>query len=123
MVRNERDQSSVRRYLLNQLTDAEQKAVETELLTDEACLEELEIVEDELIDEYLRGELSRAERKRFEKFFLAHETRKRKLRAGETLKRHFDKVSPSPSTPGKSSFLRKWFNPFSLSPSIAVAIT
>jgi hypothetical protein len=82
MVRNEREQSSARRYLLNQLTDAEQKAVELELLSDDAFSEELEIVEDELIDEYLQGELSRKERKRFEEFFLTHETRKHKLAAG-----------------------------------------
>ncbi len=122
MVRNKREQSSVRRYLLNQLTDADQRAVESELLTDQTFSEELEIVEDELIDEYLNGELSREERKRFEKFFLAHETRKRKLRAGETLKRHFDRVSPSPSASSKFGSLGKWFNPFSLSPSVAVAL-
>jgi|ERR1051326_5044784 tetratricopeptide (TPR) repeat protein len=122
MVRNERERSLARRYLLNQLTDAEQKAVELELFSDEAFAEELEIVEDELIDEYLEGELSRKERKRFEKFFLAHETRKHELRAAETLKRHFDKVSPTQSTSSKFGFLGKWLNPLSGSPSLAVAI-
>ena len=122
MARNEPEQSSAKRYLLHQLTDAEQKAVELELLSDDAFSEELEIVEDELIDEYLKGELSRNESKRFEEFFLAHETRKRKLLAGEALKRHFDTISPTPAAPRKFGFLRKWFNPFSLSPSVAVAV-
>jgi tetratricopeptide (TPR) repeat protein len=122
MVRNEREQSSVRRYLLNQLNDAEQRAVERELLTDEAFSEELEIVEDELIDEYLKGELSRKERIGFEKFFLTHETRKHKFRAGETLKRHFDKVSPSPTPPRIVAVFRQLFNPFSLPAPITAAV-
>src|SRR5262249_42333374 len=39
----------------------------------------------------------------------------------ETLKRHFDKVSPTP-VPGKSRSLGKWFIPFSLPVPIAAAV-
>ncbi|HET6978742.1 MAG TPA: hypothetical protein VFI24_20590 [Pyrinomonadaceae bacterium] len=122
MARNEREQGTVRRYLLNQLNDAEQKAVEHELLADETFSEELDIVEDELIDAYLNGELSRQERKRFERFFLAHETRKDKLRGGQTLKRHFGKVSPTPSPRGFVAFIKPLFNPFPSQIGAVVAI-
>ena len=115
-VREERVQNSIRSYLLNQLTSSKQQAVELQLLSDETFVDELEIVEDELIDEYLRGELSRKERASFEKYFLAHETRRRKLRAGEALNRHLDKTSPKP-TPSKFES----FTSFFLSPSFAVA--
>ena len=115
-VREERVQNSIRRYLLNQLTSSKQQAVELQLLSDETFLDELEIVEDELIDEYLKGELSRKERASFEKYFLAHETRRRKLQASEALNRHLDKLSPKP-TPGKFEFFKSFF----LSPSFAVA--
>lgn len=124
MVRNEleRERHSVRRYLLNQLTTSEQQAVELKLLSDEAFADELEIVEDELIDEYLRGELSTKERASFEKYFLAHETRQRKLQAGEALKRHFHKVSPNPIPSAPSSNLG-FFGSFLRSPSFAVAVS
>ena len=116
MVRQEREQNSIRSYLLNQLTSSKQQAVELQLLSDEAFADELEAVEDELIDEYLKGELSRKERVSFEKYFLAHESRQRKLQAGEALKRHLDNVSPKP-TPTKFEF----FTSFFLSPSFATA--
>lgn len=118
MVRQEQQQSSIRKYLLNQLSSSKQQSIELELLSDEAFAEELETVEDELIDEYLKGELSRKERVSFENYFLAHETRQRKLWAAEALKRHFDKISPSP-TPSKLGF----FGSFFLSPSFAVAVS
>src|SRR5215211_6595486 len=114
--RQESEQNSIRSYLLNQLTSAKQQAVEVQLLSDETFADELEVVEDELIDEYLKGELSREERANFEKYFLAHESRQRKLQAGEALKRHFGNTAPAP-TPGKFEFFRSFF----LSPSFAVA--
>src|SRR5688572_12952521 len=112
MVRQELEQNSIRSYLLNQLSSSKQQAVELQLLSDETFADEVEIVEDELIDEYLKGELSRKERVSFEKYFLAHETRQRKLRAGQALKRHLDKVSPK-TTPSKFEIFRSFF----LSPS------
>ena len=117
MVRQEREQNSIRRYLLNQLSSAKQQAVELQLLSDETFADELEIVEDELIDEYLKGELSRKERASFQKYFLAHETRRRKLRASEALNRHLDKITPKP-TPSKFEVFRSFF----LSPSFAASI-
>ena len=111
-----REQNSIRKYLLNKLTPSKQQAVELQLLSDDSFADELEIVEDELIDEYLKGELSRRERASFQKYFLAHETRRRKLQASEALNRHLEKISPKP-TPTKFEF----FTSFFLSPSFAVA--
>lgn len=118
MVRQEQQQNSIRKYLLNQLSSSKQQSIELELLSDEAFAEELENVEDELIDEYIKGELSRKEHVNFERYFLAHETRRHKLCAAEALKRHFDKISPSP-TPSKIGFFRSFF----LSPSFAIAVS
>lgn len=116
MMRQEREQNSIRSYLLNQLSSSKQQAVELQLLSDETFADELEIVEDELIDEYLKHELSRKERANFEKYFLAHEARRRKLQASEALNRHLDKISPKP-TPNIFEIIRSFF----LSPSFAVA--
>ena len=87
---NNRKQNAVRRYLLKQLSAAEQENLELRLLTDETFAEELEFVENELIDEYLAGELSADEKATFEEFFLAHPERQRKLQAGEAMKRYLD---------------------------------
>lgn len=116
MVRQELEQSDIRSYLLNQLSTSKQQAVELQLLSDETFADELEIVEDELIDEYLKGELSQKEQASFQKYFLAHESRRRKLQGGEALNRHLVKVSPKP-TPNKFEVFRSFF----LSPSYGVA--
>src|SRR5215203_2410185 len=94
MGRNNHEQDTVRRYLLKDLSDAEQQHIEFRLLTDDSFANELEIAEDELIDEYLANELSRAERKSFEKNFLTNPERNRKLQSGQALKRYFDGIAP-----------------------------
>ena len=71
MARNHHQQDFVKRYLLQQLTDAERQQIELQLLGDDDFFKEVEIVEDELIDEYLANELSRDERSAFEEHFLS----------------------------------------------------
>lgn len=115
MVAQQREQNSIRSYLLNRLSSSKQQAVELQLLSDETFADELEIVEDELIDEYLKNELSRKERASFEKYFLAHEARRRKLQAGEALKRHLNQISPTP-TPSMFDVIGSFFS----SPSFAL---
>lgn len=119
MVRTDEDRKTVRRYLLQQLSDSEQRALELHLLTDDAASEELTFVEDELIDQYLAGELSRGERARFEKIFLADATRKQKLQAAQALRRYLDKIPPATTSKSFnwSSFLRRAGNSF-FSPAI-----
>lgn len=128
MARKNDDQNTVRRYLLRQLSDAEQQAVELRLLGDDELSEELDIVEDELIDEYLNDELSKDERMRFEGDFLASPERKRKLASGEALRRYIANVTPGPAPipeqvtkTGKLDRLLNWLRQFFSSPPIAVA--
>ncbi len=55
-----------RRYLLGQLPDDEQTAVERDYLANDGAFEELLAVEDDLADEYASGRLSGEERRAFE---------------------------------------------------------
>lgn len=120
-MRQNKEQNVVRSYLLKQLSDSEQQNLELRLLSDDELFEELEIVEDELIDEYLADELSRDERTRFEETFLASPERKRKLEAGQALRRHLGTI-PTPTPPTPFEFLRKLFiQPFASSPIGATA--
>ncbi len=58
------------RYLIGDLTEAEQEETERRLLADDSSFDALQVVEDELIDAYVRGELPPEDRKRFEEHFL-----------------------------------------------------
>ncbi len=60
----------IRRYLLGELTEADQAALEQELLIDRGKFDRVWAVENELIDSYVRGEMSRAYRERFEGHYL-----------------------------------------------------
>ena len=61
----------IRTYLLGELTEADQAALEQELLMDRGKFDQVRAVENELIDSYVRGEMSRADRERFEGHYLA----------------------------------------------------
>jgi hypothetical protein len=67
------DQSEnlIRRYLLGELAEADQAALEQELLIDRGKFDQVWAIENELVDSYVRGEMSRADRERFECHYLA----------------------------------------------------
>jgi hypothetical protein len=101
MARNYIDQSTIRQYLLGQLTPELQQTVEERLLIEDDLLEELEVDEDELIDEYLTQKLNAEERDCFERHFMATAEREQKLRFARTLKRYVtasgkQDISPPP---------------------------
>lgn len=122
MGRKNQNQKAVRRYLLRQLSDAEQQSLELRLLTDDELSEELEIVEDELIDEYLAEELSSDERARFERDFLASPERKRKLAAGQAIRRYLKSTSELPPKPSRFAQSIKWVRkPFFSAPILVAA--
>ena len=58
------------RYLLGDLPETEQTALEQEYFTDPEKFEEVWAAENDLVDRYVRGRLSRAERKLFERNYL-----------------------------------------------------
>jgi hypothetical protein len=67
------DQSEnlIQRYLLGELTEADQATLEQELLIDRGKFDRVWAVENDLIDSYVRGEMSRADCERFEGHYLA----------------------------------------------------
>ena len=58
------------RYLLGDLPETEQTAVEQEYFADQEKFEEVWAAENDLVDRYVRGRLSRAERELFERNYL-----------------------------------------------------
>lgn len=113
MARQNQEQNSVKRYLLKQLTVAEQQDVELRLLSDDGFGAEVEMAEDELIDAYLDQELSREEREHFEQNFLITPERHSKLISAQAFKRYLERIPPPPSPQKHSVFeqLRNWLFP------------
>ena len=70
MALSERDQVSLRNYLLGHLSHEEQEKLEERLMTDDDLFQEFEISKSELIEEYRAGELEKPEQNFFEGHFL-----------------------------------------------------
>jgi len=75
----ESDGADLRRYLLGQMSEAEEGRVERAYIGSDDALEALRAREDELIEEYLADALEPAERERFERLFLASPPRLERL--------------------------------------------
>lgn len=123
MASNHDDQNSIRRYLLNQLTDDGQQQIERELLTDDERFEQLQGAEDGLIDQYLAGELSKDEAEMFEKHFLATPERQQKLRFAKAFRRYVatHAIEQPQKTSDKAHAAWTWPKLFSASPLRAAA--
>src|SRR5262245_44231047 len=67
----------IRRYLLGELSEAEQTALEDKYFIDPSEYDRLCKAEDELLDAAARGALSEADRERFERSYLTNPRRRR----------------------------------------------
>ncbi len=95
MTLNRNDLIMIRQYLLGQLEEGQQQAIEQRLLTEDALFEELEVSEGELFDEYVANELTPDDRKQFEQYFLSTPERQRELRFATDLRQYVAKKTAS----------------------------
>jgi len=88
------DQSEklIRKYLLGELAEADQTALEQELLIDRGKFERVWAVENELVDSYVRGEMSRADRKQFESHYLASPLHRERVAIAESFLTNIDQA-------------------------------
>jgi hypothetical protein len=88
------DQSEnlIRRYLLGELAEANQAALEQELLIDWGKFDRVWAAENELVDSYVRGEMSRADRKRFEGHYLASPLHRERVAIAESFLTSIDQA-------------------------------
>lgn len=75
------------RYLLGELTEAQQIEIEDRAFSDQEFLAGITAVENDLIDDYVRDEMSDGDRRRFESRFLASESRRKKVQFARALTR------------------------------------
>ena len=78
MIRPE-EKTELRRYLLGELSEADEGRVEQRLLSDDLYFTEHEMTVDDLISEYIRGTLSSDQRLLLERHFLVAPERQKKL--------------------------------------------
>jgi anti-sigma factor RsiW len=83
------------RYLLGNLSEAEQSAFEKDYLADDQVFAELQLVETELIDLYVREELTTADSASFEQHYLNSPERRQRVEFARALQRTTNSVSAS----------------------------
>ena len=88
------------RYLLGELPEGEQAAMEEQYLADPRVFDELTRTETALVDDYVRGRLSAEMRRRFEQTYLADARRRDRVRFAEALVERVDRAGAEPSGQG-----------------------
>jgi len=90
---------TIRRFLLGQLTVAEQPIFEQRLFTDDALEDRVRMNELALTDDYVRGRLTVQEHDRFKEFFLLTTDRDRLLAVSQALNDRFAAAPRTHATP------------------------
>jgi hypothetical protein len=96
MVLNVQERT-LRQYLLGELSEKEQEALEQWLMSEEEAYDQLAAAEDDLIDESMAGKLNRHELERFNNYFLNAPARKRKLWFGQAFRKFVDRTPGVPA--------------------------
>src|SRR5262249_26006733 len=103
MKQTDRPEDLIERYLLGELSAADQVALEDEYFIDQAKYDQLCKTEDELIDRYARGSLSTADSERFERCYLTNPRRRRHVKFAKALTQVIDGELPAGSTAQRRS--------------------
>ncbi len=104
----------IRRYLLGELAEADQSALEQELLIDRGKFDQVWAVENELVDSYVRGEMSRADRKLFEAHYLASPLHRERVAIAESFLTDIDQAVGEPVEVREKEPFIFWRRVFSL---------
>ena len=89
----------VQRYLLGELTEVEQEALEQQYFNDHLLFEQMVQAENSLVDRYARGLLSPEVRDRFERYYLAHPKRRERAKFAEALAVKLDQINDVVAAP------------------------
>jgi hypothetical protein len=92
VMKIDQSENLIRRYLLGELAEADQAALEQELLIDRGKFDRVWAVENELVDSYVRGEMPRADRERFESHYLASPLHRERVAIAESFLTNIDRA-------------------------------
>ncbi|HSB29829.1 MAG TPA: hypothetical protein VLE19_18315 [Pyrinomonadaceae bacterium] len=88
-------EQNTKRYLLGELSEQEQSALEENYFRDQDVFNQVLRVESELIDAYARGELSTEIREQFERSYLKHPSRRNRVEFARALTTRIDEREKS----------------------------
>lgn len=83
-------EQTMRRYLLGELSESEQSALEEKYFTDPQVFDQVLKTESELVDAYARDQLSKETRERVEKYFMVHPARAERVKFATALTTRVD---------------------------------
>jgi len=86
----EKLEHNMTRYLLGELSEQEQAALEQKYFRDQSVFNQVLKVESELLDAYSRGQLSTETREQFENSYLNHPSRRRRVEFAKALTTRID---------------------------------
>jgi anti-sigma factor RsiW len=95
-MKKEARENLLYRYLLGELPEEEQTALERQFLADRDRFDEAWAVENKLIDNYVRGELAPADRERFENHYLASSLHRERVSVAEAFLKNIDDSNEAP---------------------------
>src|SRR5262245_36800006 len=93
--------STMRRFVLGDLTEQSRLELEERLIPDPAAFDTLGVVEEELADAYVDGELTAAETEGFERHYLVDRDHRRHIALIKLLKSRAAVARPRPVSPGR----------------------
>lgn len=105
---NESEQTMTR-YLLGELSEAEQSALEQRYFSDPHVFDQVAQAENQLVDDYIRGELSPQARARLEQYYFAHPKRRERAKFAEALATKLDQVEAVKGSAEPSVQMESWW--------------
>jgi len=103
-------ENRIQRYLLGDLTEPEQFALEQRILGDGEAFEQVEAIENDLIDSYVRARLTASQRGLFEKNYLSSAAHRERVAFARNLVRAADENNGSVAATGRSPGSTFWTN-------------
>jgi hypothetical protein len=89
----------IQRYLLGELTQGEQEALEQRYFNDRRLFEQMVQAENALVDRYARGLLAPQVRDRFERYYLNHPKRRERAKFAEAFAVKLDQITEVVAAP------------------------
>lgn len=88
-------EQNIKRYLLGELSESEQTALEEKFFADPHVFDQILKTESELLDNYVRGRLPEESREQFERSYLATPGRRERVKFAEALALRIDQTEAS----------------------------
>src|SRR5262249_55885412 len=96
------------RYLLGELSESEQIALEEKYFTDPQVFKQVLQIESKLVDAYARGQLSNEMREQFEQAYLNHPARLERVKFARAFTARLDEIEASTIRAGQSASPVSW---------------